>query len=815
MYHAQARLGRSRRTRDAIPFVAALAAIALVLIAIGLPATADAQAALAALSGDGWVAVTITGPDKAPVPGVIVSVTPAARPIVGRRPSMASATGDAGQALLGPIPAGPATLLARRLGFRDHVASVTVVVGDTLRLVIELDVTAAQLGAIRVVALRGDLTPEQRIDRDRIAATIPHDAADVLRELPGTDAVRRGGLGLDPVVRGLRDTQLGVYIDAARTFPGGPAGMDTPMSHVDPSHVQSMEVISGPYALTWGAGNLSAIRVTTNALPDVAAAPFGARLTSGYDSNLQASEFAGTLQGALANGRLRYTTGGALREGKDYTAGNGTTIAGNFRSREGRAKAGIATSDNGVFSVLGSVQAQRDIDYPGRPLDAVYFDSYQLQAEYALRRPAAGNGTDFAGLALRDVDVMGYVYDVDHLMDNENKPTALANPSRTPPYPLVINTWSGVNVRGARTSARLVASSGWEMQVGGDVYHADHDAHRQTDRRDTGAPIRTDLIWGGAYILDAGVFARVDRPLGRARLAATARLDVVRADADSTSAFFVEQYGADVSSRETNWSGATTLRLPLTDRWAVTAGLGSVVRTAEANERFSDRAAAKRAQTNAEFLGDPSLKPERSTQADLWFEGRYSRLQLQANVFARRLDDYITIEATTLARRQAGSPPPVFRFVNGRATYYGGEVAVASPVTTALTLSGSLAYLTGQDLTLDEPALGVTPLRADLRARYAPSRGRWFVETSTHMAGRQSRVATTRGELATPGWTTVDLQGGANLPRVGTRELSIRVGARNLLDRGYVQHLTALDAFTAGRIAEPGRVLFVRTTIGM
>jgi iron complex outermembrane receptor protein len=795
-------LTRARRAPAVIP------ALLAGLVAAALP---GARAVAQPAATGGWVAVTVTGADRAPITGVIVAVAPGAP----RSGTVVRQTDAAGLAVLGPVPSGRAELRARRLGFRDHVERVSVPEGDTLRVAIVLDESAQRLGAIRVVALRGDLTPEQRVDRERIAASVPHDAGDVLRELPGTDAMRRGALGLDPVVRGLRDTQLGVYVDAARTFPGGPAGMDTPLSHVDPAHVQSMEVITGPYALTWGAGNLSAIRVTTNALPGADAPALGARLTSGYDANLRATEIAGTVQGALGTeGRLRYTTGGTWREGHDYRAGDGTTIPGSFRSAEMRSKVGVRTGAHGLFSVLGAKQEQRGIDYPGRPLDAVYFDTYHVQAEWALRRPAEAART-IAGLALRDVDLMAYVYDVGHLMDNDRKPTALPNPNRTPPFPLVINTWSGVHVRGGRAAARLVAPSGWELQVGGDLYDADHDAHRQTDNRATGAPVRTDLIWGGARILDAGVFTRVDRSMGRARVAATVRVDVVRADADSASAFFTEQYGSDLSSREANWSGATTVRVPLTDRWAVTAGLGSVVRTAEANERFSDRAAAKRAQTNAEFLGDPTLRPERSTQGDLWLEGRYDRLSLQVNAFVRRMDDYITIQATDLPRRQAGSPPPVFRFINGRADYHGGEVVAASPVTDALTLSGSVAYLHGQDVTLGEPALGVTPLRADLRARYAPVRGRWFVEAATHVAGEQKRVATTRGEKATPSWTTVDLQGGIQLPSAGARELSLRVGARNLLDRNYVQHLTALDAFTAGRIAEPGRVLFARVTMAM
>lgn len=408
---------------------------------------------------------------------------------------------------------------------------------------------------------------------------------------------------------------------------------------------------------------------------------------------------------------------------------------------------------------------------------------------------------------------MGYAYDVDHLMDNDDKPTALANPQRTPPFPLIINTWSGVHVTGGRAAAGF--SSGlWSWQVGGDVYHADHHANRRTDRRDTGAAVRRDLIWGGARIMDAGVYLRSERPFGRVRVAATARFDMVRADADSASVFFRQQHGSDLSSNEANWSGAATARVPLAGSWSLTAGLGSVVRTAEANERFSDRAAAKRAQTNAEFLGNPQLAPERSTQGDLWLEGRAAGVQWQVNAFARRLDDYITIQATDLPRAQAGSPPPVFRFINGRALYHGGEVTATRRVYTDWSVSSAVSYLRGDDQTLNEPALGVTPLRGDVRVRYAPVRAPWWLEAAWHAAGSQSRVATTRGERVTSGWSTTDVQGAYTVGGDSPRALTIRGGVRNLFDRSYVQHLTALDAFTAGRIFEPGRVLFVRVSAG-
>jgi len=771
--------------------------LVLLGLTIGTPALAQ--------SPRGALTVLVRSEQQTPVSDALVVVTDAAARVHSSR------TDARGLAQIGDLPVGRAELVVRRIGYAEHRASASIVTGGT-SLTITIRESAERLGAIRVVTLRGDLTPEQRVDRDQIAASTPHDASAVLRQLPGTDAMRRGALGLDPVVRGLRDTQLGVYVDAARTFPGGPAGMDTPMSHVDPAHVQGMEVITGPYALTWGAGNLSAIRVTTHALPGISAPPVSSRFSTGYDGNLNARELSGALEGALGvDGRVRYIASAAWRDGDDYIDGNGNVVASRFRSAEARTRVGVRTSPFGTLSVLGSYQAQRDVDYPGRPLDATYFDTYQLQAEWTLRRVLEGATT---GLRLRDVDLLASVYDVDHLMDNDDKPTALPDPLRTPAFATLINTRSGVRVLGARATARFVAPRDWELEVGGDIYDADHHADRTVDRRDTGVNVRRDLIWGGARIVDAGLFTRVERPLGKARLGVTGRVDFVTADADSASPFFVTQYGNDLASRETNWSGAATLRRPLTTRWTGTIGLGSVVRTAEANERFSDRAAAKRAQTNAEFLGDPNLNPERSTQADLWLEGRFSRTDVQINAFVRRMDDYITIDSTSLPRAQPGSPPPVFRFINGRARFHGGELIVTSAVSSSVSVGGSVAYLVGEDLTIGEPALGVTPLRGTLSARLAPGAAPWFIETMAHLTGGQTRVATVRGEIPTSGWATLDVQGGYRLFTRGGQPVQLRAGVRNVFDRAYVHHLSALNAFGGGRLFEPGRVLFVRLTLG-
>jgi iron complex outermembrane recepter protein len=767
----------------ALPRGAAWGWVLSVVVAAGtlLPAASVAQ--------QGWIQSNLTNEEGQPLSAVTVQVTGT---------SIGSLTDDQGRARLGPLAPGNYEVRAARLGYRTQTQRIAVGPNETAVASFTLALAPVELSGIQVSVLRPDLRPEVGMHEHELREANPHDIGMVMRTLPGLDAVRRGALGMDPVVRGLRDTQVGAYVDGMRTMPGGPAGMDSPLSHVDPSAVHGLEVVKGPYALTWGAGNMSAIRLDTHPLPTFGGTTVGGSSFAGYDSNLGATEAGATLFGT--RDRVAFTASGALRSGSDYTTGSGAVVPSGFTSGEVRGRIGVLTSPVSQLSVSGWYQNQKDIDYPGRPLDADWFETVNGAIGWK-HAPAAG--------LLHAVDLQAYYYRVDHGMDNDDKPTALANPDRTPPFPLDIRTVTGVDMLGARASTELKPLSGWTLQIGGDLYTADHNGHRETIRRDSGMEMPASLIWGGARITDLGLYTRAERHFGRATASGTVRLDLVDARADSASAFFLENVSSDLEAKEANLSGAFTVTLPLGGHWSISGGAGSVVRTAEANERYSDRAPAKKAQIGAEFIGDPQIRPERSTQIDLWLEGGFPGVAVSANVFTRWMSDHITLEETTLPRQSPMSAPMVFRYVNGDATYRGAEATALVDLTRGFTLGAAAAYLYGQDTTLDEPALGVTPLWANASLRWQPAADEHFVDLAVTAAGRQDRVSTTRGEQPTAGYATIDLQGGVPLPG----GLFLRAGVNNLLDRDYVNHLNARNPFTGIALAEPGRVLFTRLSV--
>lgn len=748
------------------------------------------SAGMLAAQEAGRIAGEVRGTDGSPVTGAEVRV-PAA--------NTQGITAANGQFQIRNVPAGSYELQVYSLGYRDTTVQVEVTAGEVATVDVELELRPVEIRGVQVHVLRPDLQHTTQLEADAVRERNPRDAGEALRGLQGVDAVRRGPVGMDPVVRGLRETEVGTYMNGTRLFPAGPARMDSPLTHLDPSAIQHVEVVKGPYALTWGAGNLAAIRVDTRGIPPQVPGPFHGTLISGYDANLGAQEYSGSAFGS--NDRLAYWAHGVWRDGDDYEAGNGSTVPADFNSWEGRGRVGYRTGEASWANVSVGYQEQGPIDYPGRLLNADFFETVNLSGEWELDR---------ADGFLRRLNFLAYVNDVEHGMTNEGKPTAEPDPDRMPPFALDVDVDSEVTVTGGRAASTLNPGEAWTVQLGSDVYSAEKDARRTIRRDDTGDLLFEDLMWPRNTITDAGFWTRVDRNLGTGiNLSTALRLDVVSAEADTASDFYLANTSGSLDQDETNLSGATTVSVNLSSRWNVSLGVGTVVRTADATERYSDRIPASKAQISAEFMGNPDLDPERSTQADLWVEGRYQDWSLDVNGFVRRIDDYITLEETDLPPRLPLSPPTVYRYVNGTAEFFGFEIGGGYAFTDAFSANAGLDYLWGQDVTLDEPALGVAPLRTDFGLRYEVVDAGYFAEGSVTAVAEQDRLSTTRGETEpTPGYAVVDLQGGFEV----FPGLQLRGGVNNLLDKHYHQHLNSKNPFTGRSVPEPGRVIFVRAT---
>jgi hypothetical protein len=130
-----------------------------------------------------------------------------------------------------------------------------------------------------------------------------------------------------------------------------------------------------------------------------------------------------------------------------------------------------------------------------------------------------------------------------------------------------------------------------------------------------------------------------------------------------------------------------------------------------------------------------------------------------------------------------------------------------------LTGSASIGTRTGQRLSItgqrligtnrvnDTPLALVPPSEATVTAHLTRAWGEAhpWVEGSWRVVAGQPRVALSAGELATPGFGTLDLRSGFTAAGVRTT-----IGVENVFDRAFREHVDP------GVILRPGRNAFVR-----
>jgi iron complex outermembrane receptor protein len=150
------------------------------------------------------------------------------------------------------------------------------------------------------------------------------------------------------------------------------------------------------------------------------------------------------------------------------------------------------------------------------------------------------------------------------------------------------------------------------------------------------------------------------------------------------------------------------------------------------------------------------------------------------------------------------SPPTVFRYVNGSADFRGFEASASIGMHPAWTLRLETDYLWGEDRSVGEPALGITPWTGRIGARWQKPAGRFHADGLLTVAADQNRVATARGEIPTEGYLTGDLRFGWRF----TERFLLRFGVQNVADAFYVNHLNQRDPFSGNPVPEPGRVFY-------
>jgi outer membrane receptor protein involved in Fe transport len=186
------------------------------------------------------------------------------------------------------------------------------------------------------------------------------------------------------------------------------------------------------------------------------------------------------------------------------------------------------------------------------------------------------------------------------------------------------------------------------------------------------------------------------------------------------------------------------------------------------------------------------LKPEHSLQLQFGYKFRGEKLNGEAYIYRNELYDLIVrnkIPGDTIEGYQVYMKENI-----ERAYIQGLETAWDYELNSSISLSGSLTYTYGQNISKNEPVRRIPPLFG--RAAIDYSLKRWWVSLEWLAAGRQTRLAAGDKDDnripkgGTPGWNIFNLSTSYEM-----NHISAGLTFQNLLNRDYRYHGSGINGY--------------------
>lgn len=635
------------------------------------------------------------------------------------------------------------------------------------------------------------------------------DGGAFLKSIPGVDAVRMGGHGLDPVIRGQQQEQLNVIGDGAFMYGGCPNRMDPPAALTSIDTYDSVTVEKGFQSVRHGPGGSGGAIILERKAPSLTDdKPYQVKFSAGGNSN--GAAYNGTLDASAKVSEGYVRAQGTKSRGKDYDDGNGKEVRSGFKQWSAGMELGW-TPGNGTELSFG-VERDRtdDVLFAGTGMDAPYGITDVARLKFA---------KDLEGSTMTAVRFNAYDSRVDHLMDNYSlRPFTAGMYMRTP---------TSSDTQGFKIEADLDAGS-VPLTVGVDYKTLDRDAIRYRGASATTVNLVQSYIWPGVESREIGVFGEGKVALDEARAVKLGlRYDNVHVTADkadivadvaggaandrSANQLYNLYYGYGFTTvDENNISGLLRYEQKMSEDTTTFVTVSRSVRTANTTERTMAADMAAAAQRR---VGNPRIDPEQHYQLDVGMDTTLAGWGVSASAYYDRVQDYIFRD---VARGQSdillSDTAVVYRNID--ATLTGLDLTAQHTFTNMVSLNGSLSFTYGQNEETDRALPQIPPMKLGVDVSYPM--GEWLLGTRVNGALKQTRVdldtATGSGRdvQKTSGYVTADLYGS----RFVGDNIELGLGVTNLFDKVYANHLNKSNAFdnTEVQVNEPGRSFYLRVT---
>ena len=298
------------------------------------------------------------------------------------------------------------------------IIKVTCFLIPCLPIVLHAQETTAkdtlQLNEVEVYGKSVNFFPIKIIPATYIEQETVRDIGDFLRQEPNVSGIRKGGVAIDPVIRGFKYNQVTVLLNNGVKIEGGcPNRMDPVAAHVESENIQKIEIIKGPYILKYGPVLGAMINLETE-LPHPYTKPeIHGEVLYGFETNWNGQREHIALAGG--NDKVFFNASGGFKGYGSYTGGNDILYNTSFQKLYGTAGAGFIIKKNHQIILSYAYDQGKNVMYPALPMDERLDQTHVGSFNYTGQQ---------LGKIWQSVELQGYFSQVHHVMDNLNRPAS-------------------------------------------------------------------------------------------------------------------------------------------------------------------------------------------------------------------------------------------------------------------------------------------------------------------------------------------------------------------------------------------------------
>ncbi len=633
-----------------------------------------------------------------------------------------------------------------------------------------------QLPTISVDGVAGEATP---LTLPAVPTAATPDAGELLKQLPGANINRNGPLTSIAQYRGLFGDRVNVLVDGMKISPACPNSMDTPLSYIPATRLDTISLYRGIAPVSSGMETIGGTILARSKKPEFGNSQdfeFHGNARAGYAEN--GDTYNTSILAGLTNENHRFHLGGSIDRGDDLEFDGGEilpteherdTFGGGYAFQNGSQSAALHAEhhDTGVTGT------------PALPMDIIYAKGDHYTGNF---KNTFTNGGEFSAK-------ISY-QKADHLMNNY---------SLRPPHSMMMRRFALTDVK-SNGLGIAYAVSGWTF--GADADRADHNA----DVFNPGNPMFFVNTYNNAERNRYSLFTEKKFTAGTWEVEAGLRYTSVKMDADKVTTSMVMapgMMGANFTTLRDNFNNsdrsqdenlvdvALNFSRPLSSQLDLVAGFARKERAASYQERYlwvPLEATAGLADGN-NYIGNVDLDPETAYQIELGFDWHRPRVGFSPHIFYHRINDYIqgtpstNMVANMLSGMMAPGKPAPLQFNNVDAELYGIDANWFVAVTHNIQLDGTISYVRGERRDTSDNLYRIAPLTARTKISYHQTN--WHAGFEAVTVAKQNQISDENHEKKTGGYAIFNLS--ANYQP--TNRITLQAGVNNLFDREYQDHL--------------------------